>query len=307
MKILLTGFAGGIGRHLTNALLQENHTITGVDNLSGSEFDAVNTNVHQYFINDFNSKPILNLIAKQSFDTVIHLAAKPRVAYSVEHPAETNKNNVQDTVELLEACKGNVGRFVFASSSSVYGGATILPTPNIYLKDPKSPYALQKSIIEDYMKMFSLLYGMDTVALRYFNVFGSKFPGDSPYATAISSWIHKIKNGLPLRSDGDGTQSRDLCHVDNVVSANILAMNSKYNFKGECYNVACGTTTSNNEILAYLRKKFPHIEVVHAPFRMGDVHTTHADISDTEHALGYKVVTPFWDGVEKTVKDELGC
>ena len=149
------------------------------------------------------------------------------------------------------------------------------------------------------------LYGLDVVCLRYFNVFGPGQYGDSPYSTAVSAWCHAIKNGLECRSDGDGSQSRDMCYVDNVVSANILAatLDNKYGpFMGRCYNIACGDRTTNKAVLDYLKSKFSGLKVREAPWRAGDVMHTQADIDRARAELGYEPIVKIWDGLERTLK-----
>jgi UDP-glucose 4-epimerase len=138
--------------------------------------------------------------------------------------------------------------------------------------------------------------------LRYFNVFGPGQYGDSPYSTAVSAWCNAIKDGKTLRSDGDGSQSRDMCFVDNVVSANVLAATSNKKFKGEAFNVCCGDRTENRQILAHLRELFPNIEVTNAPWRAGDVMHTQGDWSAAHEAFGYIPKVRFWDGLERTLK-----
>lgn len=300
---LVVGGAGFIGSHLVDRLVADGWDVDVVDDLSSGDKKNVNKDA-VFFKRDFASDFVLEAVYNNRYDTVFHLAARPRVSYSIEHPSETNETNVQKTVELLESCRGRVGRFVFSSSSSVYGGADVLPTPNTYPKDPKSPYALQKSNCEDYCRMFSDLYGLDTVCLRYFNVFGPRAKGDGPYATAVSAWLSAIKSGRPLRSDGDGSQSRDMCYVDNVVSANVLAANATQKFNGQCYNVACGDRTTNREVLDFLKKKFPQVAIINAPWRAGDVMHTQADISRTVSELGFVPTVRFWEGLEITMKAE---
>lgn len=304
-NVLVTGGCGFIGSNLSLALLDKGCNVTIVDNLVGprkdyEDFLRENSSIN--FINEcFSGDKVLNKIRQGNFDTVFHNAAIPRVSYSVENPYETTEVNVGRTVKLLEACRNNIERFVFASSSSVYGGADIMPTPSSHPKDPKSPYAWQKSCIEDIVDIFVNLYDMDIVCLRYFNVFGPGQFGGSAYATAVSAWCHAIKNGLPLRSDGTGEQTRDMCYVDNVVQANIKAGERKERFTGQRFNVACGDRTSNNEILQFLKKNFS-IEVKNAPPRAGDVMHTQADISDTERELGYQPSVRFWEGLDKTLE-----
>jgi nucleoside-diphosphate-sugar epimerase len=313
MKILITGVAGFIGSNLAQRCLDEGWETHGVDNLSNGHVEFL-PNGTNFIYADFSDEKVLNKIRSQEFDVVFHLAAVPRVSYSVEHPLETNDVNVSRTLELIEACKGNVKRFVFASSSSVYGGADVIangPTLETHSKDPKSPYALQKSIIEDYLTLYGQLYGLESICLRFFNVFGPNQLGDSPYATAVSAWISAILKGKPMRSDGDGMQSRDMCYVDNVTDACVRAA-KKINYygvtlalttpMGRCYNVACGERTTNNQILQYLTKRYPQALVQLAPKRPGDVMHTHADISRASHELGYTPIVRVWEGIERTIK-----
>jgi len=298
---LVTGAAGFIGSNLCRKLLEEGWTVTGVDDLSSGHLDLVsNLKGLKMVLNDFTSDYILEEVEKGIFDVIFHVAAVPRVSYSVENPSVTTINNVAKTVKLMESCRHKIDRFVFSSSSSVYGGAEVMPTPIDQPRDPKSPYAWQKSCIEDLLRMFGNLYDFDSVCLRYFNVFGPNQYGDSPYSTAISAWCHAVKEGLPLRKDGTGEQSRDMCYVDNVVDVNIRAANHEGTLRGEAFNVACGDRTSNNQILTKFEEKFGDLNVNQAPFRAGDVMHTQADISETERVFGYKPLVRFWDGLEKT-------
>ena len=251
---------------------------------------------------DFASDGMLSHVHEKNYDVVFHQAAIPRVSYSVENPAETTHANIFKTVRLFEACSGSVKRVVWASSSSVYGGAELMPTPEEERGKnlPKSPYAWQKYAIEDYAKICSELYDLDIVCLRYFNVFGPGQLGDSPYSTAVAAWCHATKNNTELRSDGDGEQTRDMCYVDNTVYANVLAATADRTFKGRCYNVACGSSVSNNEILNYFKDNFD-ITVRHAPARPGDVKHTCADITRIQKELGYKPLVTFWEGLEETI------
>ena len=306
-KVLVTGGCGFIGSNLIDALVKQSHDVTCIDDMSGPRDDAASfMKKHEGKVTFvpvcYASDVAIELVEGGNFDVVFHVAAIPRVGYSVEHPFLTTDTNIAKTVKLLEACvSGDVKRFIFSSSSSVYGGADILPTPNTHGKDPKSPYAWQKSCIEDLLTIFSSLYDFDALSLRYFNVYGPGQFGGSAYSTAVSAWCHAIKNGTSLRKDGTGEQSRDMCYVDNVVEANILASNVKTAFNGECYNVACGDRTSNNEVLQFLEGRFGKLDIVEAPFRKGDVMHTQADISKTKSDLGYEPKVRFWDGLELTL------
>ncbi len=323
---LVTGGCGFIGSHLARKLVENGWKVDIVDDMSnghlelvgdlemrvvpGAQFleqfekveDEKRENSTTLVIQeDFAHPSVLERVRRGLYDVVFHQAAVPRVLYSVENPGLTTETNVLGTVLLYEACRENVDRVVSASSSSVYGGASTLPTPEEEEKNPKSPYAWQKSASEDIAKLFGDLYGLEIVSLRYFNVFGPGQYGDSPYSTAVSAWCHALKNSMPMRSDGDGTQTRDMCFVENVVHANILAAESSLDLSGKVYNVACGDRTSNKEILEYLIEKFPFAVIQHADWRKGDVMHTQADISKIEEELGYTPLVRFWEGLERTI------
>ena len=300
MRVLVTGCAGFIGSNLMRRCIDEGWDTTGVDDMSNGHGQFV-PDGGRFIIEDFAGPQVLLGVSRGQYDVVFHLAAVPRVSYSVEHPLRTHDVNVTRTLELLAACRDNVDRIVFASSSSVYGGADRLPTPETAPKRPKSPYALQKSIIEDYLGLYGELYGLDSTCLRFFNVFGPNQLGDSPYATAVSAWLDAIKRRRLMRSDGDGTQTRDMCYVDNVVDACVLAATRRRRRPGRCYNVACGDRTANHEILAALLKRYPEAQFTTAPARAGDVMHTQADISRIKDELGYEPKVRFWEGLDRTI------
>ena len=329
-RALITGGCGFIGSNLAKELIRKGWRVDVVDDMSNGHLELLDGLKKRILPNasfldvyygqiekgtvtreddevlviqdDFASPFLLSNIEENYYDYVFHQAAVPRVSYSVEHPSETTNTNINKTVALFESCKeGNIKRIVFASSSSVYGGADDLPTKETAPKNPKSPYAWQKSAIEDFAKICWDLYQLDVVCLRYFNVFGPGQYGDSPYSTAVSAWCHAVNTGGSCRSDGDGTQSRDMCYVDNVVSANILAAEREEPFKGDYFNVACGDRTTNKEILEYFKLRF-NVDVVDAPWRPGDVMHTQADVSKAEREFGYKPLVRFWDGLENTIK-----
>ena len=330
-KALVTGGCGFIGSNLTKELVKKGWQVDVVDDMSNGHIDLLKDlncrflpgggfikayNLHYKGLDkdrpedeviviedDFASSFMLEYIGTGAYDVVFHQAAIPRVSYSVEYPIQTTDTNVLKTIKLFEACSYSVDRVVFASSSSVYGGAKVLPTKETTIKNPKSPYAWQKSVIEEYAKLCHSLYDLDVVCLRYFNVFGPGQYGDSPYSTAVSAWCHAIKNDLECRSDGDGEQSRDMCYIDNIVYANIRAANYFESFEGECYNVACGDRVTNNEILNYLKDRFgDRVKIKNAPERVGDVKHTQADITKIYTDIGYTVQKRFWEGLEETVK-----
>ena len=300
MKVLVTGGLGFIGSNLVDKLISEGYDTDIVDDLSNGEKAFANVHCSNVFVCDFVDDSILSKIKKQKYDCVFHLAAKPRVGYSVDFPYLSNETNVSKTVKLLEACKNNVSRFINTSSSSVYGDAKTLPTSEIESHKPASPYALQKSITEQYCNMFSLLYGLDTVSVRPFNVFGPNQKAGDAYSTAVSSWLKCVKDNKPLRFDGTGEQSRDMIHVDDVVNIFYKCMRYKSKFNGEAFNAGTGISTSNKRIFEWFKSKFGNISVNYAPFREGDVMHTLASIDKAHNDLGYIPTRGFFEGLEST-------
>lgn len=302
MKALVTGGAGFIGSNLSLNLLNDGWKVHFVDDMSSgikehvTELETAGAEFHYGSYGTVGA----DVVGRLKPDAVFHLGAVPRVLYSVENPVLTNENNVQETLRFMEACRGNVGRFVFSSSSSVNGDTNVLPTPETLNRRPKSPYALQKAIIEDYCRLWSELYKMDTVSLRYFNVFGPRQYGDSPYSTVVSAWCNNVKEGKPLRLDGSGEQSRDFCYVDNVVTANLLAATSSKTFKGDVFNIAGGQVHTVNDVLAKFRERCGNVELTRAPPRQGDVFATEADLSRAAIVLGYEPRVDFDEGMKRT-------
>jgi len=253
-----------------------------------------------------NEKLLDKIFSKHRPEYVFHFAALPRVSYSVEQPRRTSEVNIIGTIALLEAAKKHgVKRFIFSSSSSVYGGAKKLPTKESEnYPDPKSPYASQKAAGELFCKNFSELFGLDTVCLRYFNVFGPGQYGGSPYSTVVSAWLEAayFPGKKEAFIEGDGSQSRDFCYVDNVVQANILAMKSKKKFSGEAFNIAHGERITVNDIKKLIEKYIgKKLKLEKRPARKGDVLHTHADISKAKKWLGYNPKIKFEEGLKRTV------
>jgi nucleoside-diphosphate-sugar epimerase len=299
-RALVTGGAGFVGSNLSNKLLSLGWTVDIVDDLSSGKMDFVNDHGNLIFYRmDFVSSTIINNIKNNEYDIVFHLAALPKVSYSVENPILTHDVNLTKTLTLLDACRDNVERFVNVSSSAVYG-ANRMPTAEYDSMNPNSPYAIHKMTNESYAKLYSKLYGLETVSIRPFNIFGPNQLGDSAYSCAISSWLHAIKRGLPLRSDGDGTQSRDLIYVDDIVNILIKAAEHATPFGGVALNAGTGKSYSNNDILNWFKSRYYHLNVVNAPRRSGDVDKTLANMIYTKNVLELNDFTPFYDALEKT-------
>lgn len=307
MRCIVTGGAGFIGSSLVLRLRAGGHDVTVIDNMTTGrqEFlDELRLFGIPCFVDSYGSEWSCKLVASGNFDVVFHVGAVPRVAYSVEQPASTDANNVGETLKLLEACRGNVGRVVFSSSSSVLGDVQDGFPSMEYAQcsGPMSPYALQKWTAEEYCRMFNRLYGLDVVCLRYFNVFGPRQYGDSPYSTVISAWCQALHDDRPLRLDGSGEQSRDFCYIDNVVEANVLAGTCPRKFQGNAINIAHGECHSVLDVLERFQKRFGRIKVKVGPPRQGDVMKTHASLFRAENLLGYEPKVSFDEGLERTWK-----
>ncbi|HLP86286.1 MAG TPA: NAD-dependent epimerase/dehydratase family protein [Candidatus Paceibacterota bacterium] len=247
MKIIVTGGAGFIGSHIVDALIQEGYEVHIVDNMSAGKESNVNKKAVFHKV-DIRDKDSLIPIFKD-IDYVFHEAAMPQVQYSIENPIETNENNVNGLLNVLEASRLNgIKRVVFASSCAIYGNQETLPIVESMEANPLSPYAVHKYVGEIYMKLYSEIYGVETVCLRYFNVYGSRQSADGAYASVIPKFIEFRKNNKPLIITGDGDQTRDFVNVKDVVSANILAMKSDKVGKGEIINIGTGGQYSVNQI-----------------------------------------------------------
>lgn len=246
-KVVITGGAGFIGSHLTDALVLGGFEVHVIDNLSGGKRENVNPKAtfHQLDIRDLEQiKPVF-----QGVEYVFHLAALPRVQYSIENPKETNEVNVEGTLNVLIASKeAGVKRVVYSASSSAYGNQDTMPLREDMEARPLSPYGLQKYIGELYCRVWSLIYGLPTVSLRYFNVYGPRFNAESAYALVIGKFIKQKQEGQKLTITGDGNQTRDFTHVSDVVNANVLVAQSERVGKGEVINIGCGRNQSINYI-----------------------------------------------------------
>lgn len=321
-KALVTGCCGFIGSHLTRMLVGQGWYVEGVDDLSNGDLTSIDDlkfrAVHDSLLPFYNTEPsagsllvmtcdfaspaVLERVATGSYDVIFHLAANPRVEFSVQNPALTTNDNVQKTVELMSAARNNIDRFVFAASSAAYGNGVELPTTEQEQCNPTSPYGLQKLVVEQFGKLYSELYGMDFAALRFFNVYGPGQDGTSPYSTAISAWCTRLKKGEPLRSDGDGQQSRDLVYVEDVANALTQVANHPERLGFEVFNVGTGIALTNKEVLDHLTKLFPDAEVNHAPERPGDVKHTLAAADHIKEKIGWEPKVEFWDGLAATLE-----
>ncbi|MEK7068477.1 MAG: NAD-dependent epimerase/dehydratase family protein [Patescibacteria group bacterium] len=307
MTILVTGCAGFIGSNFVRACKThlKGVSIVGIDDFSTGRRSAVDPSITFYEGSVTDAALLERIFKKHKPAYVFHFAAVPRVSYSVEHPRETTEANIVGIVALLDAAaRHKVKRFIYSSSSSIYGGAKKLPTKESEnMPDPKSPYAAQKYAGEVFCTIFSELYGLDTVSLRYFNVFGPGQYGDSPYSTVISAWLEALySRGTKSFLEGDGLQSRDFCYVDNVVEANLAAMRARRACKGAAVNIAHGERTTLREVKRLIEKESGKtIALERRAPRRGDVRHTHADIAAARRLLGYRPKVSFKEGLARTV------
>lgn len=303
MKVLVTGGSGFIGSHLVDALLAQDCDVTVVDDLSSGSTHGLDPRaaLFECDVADLNAlrQPV------EGAEVVFHLAAHRAVLRSVEDPVATDLANVHGTVSVLKAAMdAGVRRVVYASSSSVYGGAEELPTPESAPTEPRSPYAVSKLAGEHYCRVFADLYGLETVALRYFNVYGPRQSPESRYAAVIPLFIDALVRGERPTVHGDGRQSRDFTYVDDVVAATLAAASAAAErCSGRVYNVAAGERHDLLELLEIVAETLGvQPAPVHTDPRPGDVRHTHADVSAAKRDLGYVPGVPFEEGLRRTVE-----
>lgn len=295
---LVTGGAGFIGSHLVEALLREGHRVRIVDNFSTGKRSnvCVGAECIEADLTDLDAiRP-----AFRGIDGVFHVAALPRVQYSIDHPQETNAANVTGTLHVLEAAReAGVKRVVYSASSSAYGDQAVLPLHEEMKPNPKSPYGLQKYVGEEYCKVYFLCHQLETVSLRYFNVYGPRMADEGAYNTVIAIFLRQRKSGQPLTITGDGTQTRDFTHVRDVVRANMLAMTSVKVGNSEVINIGAGSNRSVNDIARLVGGHgYP---VQHLPPRI-EPHDTLADIRCAKEFLGWAPEVRFGDGIREILE-----
>ncbi|MDQ3639975.1 MAG: NAD-dependent epimerase/dehydratase family protein [Actinomycetota bacterium] len=302
MRALVTGGAGFIGSHVADALVDRGSEVVVIDDLSTGFAENVNPSAE--LIEGDIADP--NVVAKAvaGCEVVFHLAAHRAVFRSVEHPLQTDRANVGGTLTVLVAAReAGVRRVVSASSSSVYGGGEQLPTPENAPLAPRSPYAVTKLTGEHYCRVFWELFGLETVSLRYFNVYGPRQRPDSRYAAVIPLFIDALRTGRPPEVHGDGLQSRDFTFIADTVGANLRAADAPpERCAGKAYNVAGGHAYTLLDLLSILEGHLPTTsDPVHTDPRPGDIRDSEADISAAKRDLGYCPSVPFADGLARTV------
>jgi nucleoside-diphosphate-sugar epimerase len=301
---LVTGGAGFIGSSLVRRLLGLGHSVRVVDNLSTgftSNLQGLMTRIE--LIEGDLSEAAICKSAVKGVDYVLHQAALPSVPRSVDDPIRSNNSNVTATLNLLVAARdAKVKRLIFASSSSVYGDTEVLPKVETMPGNPLSPYALTKLTGETYCTLFHRIYGLATVALRYFNVFGPRQDPHSPYSAVISRFVEAAFAGKRPIVQGDGQQSRDFTYVENVVDANLLACEAG-GAEGMVFNVGTGETRTLNDLLRAIAMLTGHsLDPEYTESRVGDVRHSRADISRARRYLGYDPKVSFLAGLQQTVE-----
>ncbi len=299
---LVTGGAGFIGSHLTEELVRRGHRVRVVDSLiTGHRRNIAHIPGVEFLEGDLAEAGVAER-AVQGVDYVLHQAAIPSVPRSVKDPVTSHRANVDASLNLLVAARdASVKRLVYAGSSSAYGNTPTLPKHEDMPAHPLSPYALQKLVSEQYCQMFTALYGLETVTIRYFNVFGPRQDPGSPYSGVISLFASALLDGRQPNIYGDGEQTRDFTYVANVVDGVLRAVEAP-GAAGEVINVATGGRISLNELLLTMNGIVDsHIEAVYKEARAGDVHDSQADISKARTLLGYAPIVPLNEGLKHTL------
>lgn len=292
IKVVVTGGAGFIGSHLVDELISRGFDVHIIDNLSNGLPDNVNKEANFFKEDIRNFEAIKKIIEGAQY--VFHTAALPRVQYSIENPLETHDVNVNGTVNLLVAAKdAGVKKIIYSASSSAYGNQETMPLREDMVANPLSPYGLQKHIGELKCRVFSKIYGIPTVSLRYFNVYGPRFRADGAYALVIGKFLKQKKEGVPLTIVPDGEQTRDFTHVRDIVMANILAMESEKVGKGEVINIGAGRNWSVNKVAELIGGPVEFCEP-----RLEPKHTL-ADNFRARELLGWEPKVSLEEGIEE--------
>ena len=293
MRILVTGGAGFIGSHLVDRLIKENHKVIVIDNLTTGKEENINPQAEFYNLDIYDFEKIKPLFEK--IDFVFHLAAIPQILVSIKDPVETSKVNILGTINVFKAAiEAEVKRVIFASSSSVYGNQEKLPLKENMRPNPVNPYALQKLVGEQFAKLFTKLYGIPIISLRYFNVYGPRININSDYSSVIGKFLKQKAEGKPLTIFGNGEQTRDFCYIDDVVDATIKAMESKKLKGGEVINIGSGKSYSINYLADLIGGKRKYL----AP-REGDVKHTQADITLAKKLFTWQPKVSFEEGLRR--------
>jgi nucleoside-diphosphate-sugar epimerase len=302
---LITGGAGFIGSSIAEALLSKGESVRILDDFSSGRRENLRDlpGKHELFEGTIVDSAVVER-AMRGVEVVFHQAAIPSVVRSVENPQATMLAGVQGTTVVLDAAhRAGVKRVVFAASSSAYGDTPTLPKVETMVPQPLSPYAVSKLACEHLMRVFSELHGLETVSLRYFNVFGPRQDPKSEYAAVVPKFVTAALRGERPVVFGDGEQTRDFCFIDNAVRANVLAATTSRKLGGEVVNVACGVRTSLNQLLSYVGELTgSNLEPEYRPTRPGDVRDSLADVTAAREVLGYTPAVDVREGLRRTIE-----
>ncbi|TWT44542.1 UDP-glucose 4-epimerase [Phycisphaerae bacterium RAS1] len=301
---LVTGGAGFIGSHLARRLLDDGQQVRVIDNLStGRRENMADFAAGFEFIHGdiCDAETVQRAVA--GAEVVFHLAARSSVPRSIDFPVEAHAANATGTLNLLEASRAaGVRRLVYSSSSSAYGDTPVLPKREDMRPQPLSPYAVSKLAAEQYCSVYAQVYGLQTVSLRYFNVFGPKQNPASDYAAVIPAFVTRMARGEKPIVYGDGEQSRDFCYIDNVVQANLLAARAG-KVSGEVVNIGCGERTTLNAIIVEINRALgTSLPADYRPARAGDVRHSLADIGEAKRVIGYEPRVMFAEGLKRSIE-----
>lgn len=302
-NVLVTGGAGFIGSHLTTALVERGHAVRVVDDFSSGKRENLAHLAGRIELLEGDLRhPAVCVEACRDMDFVFHEAAMPSVPKSVEDPLTSHDVNINGTFHLLRAAVAcEVRRVIYAASSSAYGDTEVSPKHEDLRVDPLSPYAVQKLTGETYGRAFYECYGLQTISLRYFNVFGTRQDPANQYAAAIPAFVTSILAGRPPTVYGDGEQTRDFTYIDNVVHGNLLAMEVEKT-TGQTVNLACGGSISVNAVIATINRLLgTNIRPEYVPPRAGDVRHSCADIRAARELLGFEPIVEFEDGLRRAI------
>jgi len=293
IKVVVTGGAGFIGSHIVDVCLERGWDVHTIDNFAGGKKkDRINkkSTFHKVDIRKYDD--IAPIIGGAVY--VFHLAALPRVQHTIDEPGETHDVNVSGTVNVLTAAhKGGVKKVIFSSSGATYGDQEVMPLVETMPTDPKSPYGLHKICSEQYCRLWSNVYGLPTISLRYFNVYGPRLDPEGAYALAVGKFLKQKDEGKPITITGDGKQTRDFIHVNDVVSANLLAAENESTVNGEIFNIGSGEETTINELAQLIGGEIRYIPPRLEPYR---------SVADNSFAKKYLTWEP-QISIEKGIKE----
>ena len=304
-RYVITGGAGFIGSNLAEAILANGDAVVILDNFAtGKPENIAHITDRVTLIEGSVTDPDACACAAHNADYILHQAALASVPRSVADPVATNEANIVGTLNMLVAARdAHVKRFVYAASSSAYGDAPVPVKTEDLPPAPLSPYAIQKFTGELYCKAFHDLYGLQTIALRYFNVFGPRQDPKSQYAAVVPLFVTTILAGQSPTIYGDGEQARDFTYIENVVQANLCACAAPSAAAGHVFNTACGAQTSVNDLAKMIMETLDtSVPINYAPPRPGDVKNSLADISKAERLLGYEPTVPFREGLQRAIE-----